>query len=159
MLHRVVEPCSLRPEVQAPMSSGTLESEWSLPSLLFWALCASQIRSLSRGWPNMSGFFHIFLSQKTIISSLHHAFFWNLTTTLWSYCLFSLSRILSPLPLNINKGFWFLCSLLWGLQADIITWFKATKPVDWHFEFHSWTQLRHPQVFFFFCIDFGTPIP
>ena len=127
MLHRVIEPYPLRPEVQAPMSSGTLASEWSLPSLLFWALYASQIRSLSRCWPNMSGFFHIFLSQKAIISSLHHALFWNLTTTLWSYCLFSLSGILSPVSLKINKGFWFLCSLLWGLQADIIAWFKTTK--------------------------------
>ena len=50
------------------------------------------------------GFFHLFLCQETIISSLHHAFSWNLTTTLGSYCLFSLSGTLCPLPLKINKG-------------------------------------------------------
>ena len=35
---------------------------------------------------------------------VHHAFSWNLTTTLGSYCLFSLSGTLCPLPLKINKG-------------------------------------------------------
>ena len=31
----MVEPCSLRRKVQAPISSGTLASQWSLPSLVF----------------------------------------------------------------------------------------------------------------------------
>ena len=52
----------------------------------------------------MFGFIHIFLSQKTIISSLHHAFSSNLTMTLGSCCLFSVSGIRGPVPLKISKG-------------------------------------------------------
>ena len=42
--------------------------------------------------------------QYFIIFTSHHAFFWNFTTTLWSYSFLSAWGIYRPFPWNISNG-------------------------------------------------------
>lgn len=66
---------------------------------------ASYTSNRDRSWPNTFALFHIFLSQKIIISSSHDAFSRNLTMTCESYCLVSFPDVLFPWPLKINSDF------------------------------------------------------
>ena len=67
-------------------------------------LCTSATSSLGRLASSLYGRFHMLLQNAMTFSSLH-AFSWKRTTTLLSYCLFSVSVIRRPFPRKASRGF------------------------------------------------------